>query len=78
VGFFQNTHSDSDKVKHLKDSTFLELLKDIKSYGNYKINIYRNCQQPGTLWYHDHAMGVTTFNVGLGLHSYYVIRNSSI
>lgn len=46
--------------------------------GYYKINIYKNAQQPGTLWYHDHAMGVTSFNVRLGLHSYYIIRDKKI
>lgn len=40
-----------------------------------KVNVYKNVQQPGTLWYHDHSMGVTGLNVMLGLHSFYVIRN---
>ena len=42
---------------------------------NRKINVYPNVQQPGTLWYHDHAMGITAYNVQLGLTSFYVIRN---
>ena len=28
---------------------------------------YPNCQQPATLWYHDHAVGVTRLNVYAGL-----------
>ena len=43
-----------------------------------KVNMYPNKQQPGTLWYHDHAMGVTSMNVRLGLTSFYVIRNSTV
>ena len=40
-----------------------------------KLNIYKNTQLPGTLWYHDHAMGVTRLNVAAGLHSFYIIRD---
>ena len=41
----------------------------------YKINMYPNAQQPGTLWYHDHAMSSTKFNVANGLFGFYLIRN---
>ena len=36
---------------------------------------YRNDQQAGTLWYHDHAMGVTRLNAYAGMAGFYVIRN---
>ena len=45
---------------------------------NYKVNVYPNQQQPGTLWYHDHAMSSTMFNVASGLFGFYIIRNESV
>lgn len=46
--------------------------------GNAAIYLYPNRQQPATLWYHDHAMGITRLNVmamGAGL---YVIRDAAL
>jgi spore coat protein A, manganese oxidase len=37
---------------------------------------YRNDQQAATLWYHDHALGVTRLNVYAGLAGFYVIRDA--
>ncbi|KAL3654469.1 Leucine permease transcriptional regulator [Castilleja foliolosa] len=39
---------------------------------------YHNNQQPGTLWYHDHAMGLTRVNLLAGLVGAYVIRHPKI
>ena len=41
---------------------------------------YPNMQQPTTLWYHDHALGITRINVMSGLAGFYLIRelNSTI
>ncbi|KAL6007447.1 Leucine permease transcriptional regulator [Asimina triloba] len=39
---------------------------------------YRNIQQPGNLWYHDHAMGLTRVNLLAGLIGSYVIRQPDI
>ncbi|XP_051122245.1 multicopper oxidase LPR1-like isoform X2 [Andrographis paniculata] len=39
---------------------------------------YNNLQQPGTLWYHDHAMGLTRLNLLAGLVGAYVIRHPSL
>jgi spore coat protein A len=36
---------------------------------------YRNDQQAATLWYHDHAMGVTRLNAYAGMAGFYIIRN---
>lgn len=38
---------------------------------------YNNFQHPGTLWYHDHAMGLTRVNLLAGLVGAYVIRQPS-
>ncbi|XP_058087433.1 multicopper oxidase LPR1-like [Magnolia sinica] len=39
---------------------------------------YHNVQQPGNLWYHDHAMGLTRVNLLSGLIGSYVIRQPAI
>ena len=36
---------------------------------------YPNRQQAATLWYHDHAMAVTRFNVHAGLAGFYLVRD---
>jgi FtsP/CotA-like multicopper oxidase with cupredoxin domain len=36
------------------------------------MNRYPNKQNPGTLWYHDHAMRLTNFNVKHGLAGLYI------
>ena len=36
---------------------------------------YTNHQAGGTLWYHDHAMGITRLNVYSGLAGFYLIRD---
>lgn len=39
---------------------------------------YPNNQQPGNLWYHDHAMGLTRVNLLAGLLGAYIIRHPAI
>jgi spore coat protein A, manganese oxidase len=36
---------------------------------------YPHDQQAGTLWYHDHALGITRLNVYAGLAGFYLIRD---
>jgi len=36
---------------------------------------YPNEQLPGTLWYHDHALGITRLNVYAGLAGFYLLRD---
>jgi spore coat protein A, manganese oxidase len=43
--------------------------------ANAAVDIYPNGQQPTTLWYHDHALGLTRLNVLSGLAGFYLIRN---
>jgi spore coat protein A len=40
-----------------------------------KVYKYPNNQRPTTLWYHDHAAGITRLNVYAGLAGIYIIRN---
>jgi FtsP/CotA-like multicopper oxidase with cupredoxin domain len=44
---------------------------------NAAVDVYPNGQQPTTLWYHDHALGVTRLNVLSGLAGFYIISNAS-
>ncbi len=36
---------------------------------------YPNEQQPATLWYHDHTLGITRLNVYAGLAGFYLLRD---
>lgn len=36
---------------------------------------YPNMQEPTTLWYHDHALGITRLNVIMGLAGFYLLRD---
>jgi len=38
--------------------------------------IYDNDQPAGTLWYHDHALGITRLNVYAGLAGFYIVRDA--
>jgi spore coat protein A len=53
--------------------------KNFKEHGPYfkkKIYEYTNDQPATTLWYHDHAMGITRLNVYAGLSGFYIIRDN--
>ncbi len=39
------------------------------------IYLYPNSQEPGTLWFHDHALGSTRTNVYSGLAAFYFLRD---
>ncbi|HCW04868.1 MAG TPA: copper oxidase [Clostridium sp.] len=41
-----------------------------------KVYKYYNDQQATTLWYHDHALGITRLNVYAGLVGFYIIHDS--
>jgi spore coat protein A len=36
---------------------------------------YDNDQEAGTIWYHDHALGITRLNVYAGLAGFYIVRD---
>jgi spore coat protein A len=37
--------------------------------------IYPNNQLPGTLWYHDHSLGITRLNVYMGMAGFYLLTD---
>lgn len=43
--------------------------------GNRLTTTYYNNQRGATLWYHDHAMGITRLNVYAGLAGFYLVRD---
>ncbi len=43
--------------------------------GGSRLYRYPNRQLPATLWYHDHALGITRYNVMMGLAGLYLIRD---
>jgi FtsP/CotA-like multicopper oxidase with cupredoxin domain len=44
--------------------------------GNAQLSEYPNDQQATALWYHDHAMAITSLNVMTGLAGMYLIRDA--
>ena len=42
-----------------------------------RTNTYDNSQESGTLWYHDHALGITRLNVYAGLAGFYLLRDDN-
>ncbi len=43
--------------------------------GESDVYQYPNQQLPATLWYHDHALGITRLNVYMGLAGFYLLRD---
>ena len=43
--------------------------------GEQTTYVYPNTQGAGTLWYHDHAMGITRLNVIMGLAGFYLLKD---
>jgi spore coat protein A len=44
--------------------------------GEIDVYEYPNNQLPGTLWYHDHALGITRLNVYAGMAGFYLLRDA--
>ena len=52
-------------------------LFDVPVQTNEAVFRYPNEQPPTTLWYHDHALGITRINVMSGLAGFYMLRSSA-
>lgn len=39
--------------------------------------LYSNAQEAATIWYHDHALGITRLNVYAGLAGYYIVTDKN-
>jgi len=44
--------------------------------GRSALNRYPNAQDAATLWYHDHAMGITRLNIYAGLYGAWLVRDA--
>lgn len=45
--------------------------------GESTLYNYPNNQRAGTLWFHDHALGITRLNVYMGLAGFYLLRDDA-
>ncbi len=57
------------------EAWFTEGYKEVGSHFHKPIYRYDNVMRPCTLWYHDHALGITRLNVYAGLAGFYLIRD---
>ena len=44
--------------------------------GGSATYVYPNNQQASTIWYHDHALGITRLNVYMGLAGFYIVTDA--
>jgi FtsP/CotA-like multicopper oxidase with cupredoxin domain len=65
-------HLHGGKVAPESDGHPDEAFPPGQSSGIYQ---YPNIQPAGTLWYHDHALGITRLNVMMGLAGLYTLRD---
>ncbi|XP_006845284.2 multicopper oxidase LPR1 [Amborella trichopoda] len=59
------------------NSWFTAGFRDTGPAWTNKTYVYANNQQPGNLWYHDHALGLTRVNLLAGLLGAYILRHPS-
>ncbi|GAB4074775.1 outer spore coat copper-dependent laccase CotA [Barrientosiimonas marina] len=73
------THLHGSETKSASDgypdAWFTKNYQEVGPHFKQKIYEYPNKQRATTLWYHDHAMGITRLNVYAGLVGMYIIRD---
>ncbi|PAD15764.1 multicopper oxidase family protein [Shouchella clausii] len=57
------------------EAWFTKDFAEVGSFFEQETYEYPNDQRAATLWYHDHAMGITRLNVYAGLSGLYIIRD---
>jgi spore coat protein A len=60
----------------LPDAWFTPYLSQVGRLFN-PVYEYLNDQEAATLWYHDHALGITRLNVYAGLAGFYILRDDN-
>ena len=58
----------------LKGADYHSMGNPKPGHANYE---YPNAQEPGTLWFHDHALGTTRLNVYAGLAGFYFLKDQN-
>lgn len=69
-----HTESASDG---LPEAWFTQKFDETGNYYVKKNYRYDNDQEAATLWYHDHALGITRLNVYAGLAGFYLLRDDN-
>lgn len=69
-----HTESASDG---LPDAWFTQGWRERGSEFVKRVYTYDNDQEAATLWYHDHALGITRLNVYAGLAGFYLLRDDN-
>lgn len=64
-----------DESDGYPEAWFTKDYSDVGAKFTKKIYEYTNHQPGATLWYHDHAIGITRLNVYSGLAGFYLIRD---
>ena len=57
------------------EAWFTKGFKQVGRYFRKQVYRYDNCDHACTLWYHDHALGITRLNIYAGLAGFYLIRD---
>jgi bilirubin oxidase len=52
--------------------------EDVTGPGEYKDYYYPNAQPVRTLWYHDHALGITAINAYFGQAGFYILEDQAV
>ncbi|ASN06722.1 multicopper oxidase family protein [Virgibacillus necropolis] len=73
------THLHGSETKPESDgypeAWYTRNFKEVGPFFKREIYEYPNRQRAATLWYHDHAMGITRLNMYAGLAGMYIIRD---
>ncbi len=69
-----HTESDSDG---LPEYWFTPGFAEVGPRWVKETYVYDNDQEAGTVWYHDHALGITRLNVYAGLAGFFLIRDDN-
>ena len=56
-------------------NTATSIIRPMPTASNSAVFEYPNSQQAATIWYHDHALGMTRLNVVGGMAGFYLIRD---
>ena len=70
--------NDDDDNHYMPPEIIVENVLTNNTLQYAKISRYPNIQNPGNLWYHDHAMRLTLYNVHHGLSGNYILREDAV
>lgn len=74
-----HTRSDSDGLPdawYTPDGNDADTAPDYVGRLYNEVMTYDNTQEAATIWYHDHALGITRLNVYAGMAGFYIVRDA--